>query len=91
LIVAGLSMNISNTSANTLLQATAPPRLLGQTVSLYMLALRGGVSIGSFVTGITVGLVGVREALLLNGGLAVIGQLIVLQQRRRRSSAKSKI
>jgi len=83
LIVAGLSMNVSNTSANTLLQAAAPPRLLGQTVSLYMLALRGGVSIGSFVTGITVGLVGVREALLLNGGLAVIGQLIVLQQRKR--------
>jgi MFS family permease len=88
LILAGLSMNISNTSANTLLQAAAPARLLGQTVSLYMLALRGGVSVGSFVTGITVGVVGVREALLLNGGLAVIAQLIVLQQRRRRSSGK---
>ena len=70
-------------SANTLLQAAAPPRLLGQTVSLYMLALRGGVSIGSFVTGITVGFLGVREALLLNGGLAVITQLIVLRKRGR--------
>ncbi len=83
LILAGLSMNISNTSANTLLQAAAPPRLLGQTVSLYMLALRGGVSIGSFVTGITVGFLGIREALLLNGGLAVIAQLIVLRKRKR--------
>jgi hypothetical protein len=81
-------MNVSNTSANTLLQAAAPPRLLGQTVSLYMLALRGGVSVGSFVTGITVGVVGVREALLLNGGLAVIGQLVLLQQRNPPPSAK---
>jgi MFS family permease len=88
LILAGLAMNVSNTSANTLLQAAAPQRLLGQTVSLYMLALRGGVSVGSFVTGITVGIVGVREALLINGGLAVVGQLIVLQQRKRPPSAK---
>jgi MFS family permease len=88
LILAGLSMNISNTSANTLLQAAAPPRLLGQTVSLYMLALRGGVSIGSFVTGITVGFLGVREALLLNGGLAVIAQLIVLRKRERPSRGR---
>ena len=81
-------MNVSNTSANTLLQAVAPPRLLGETVSLYMLALRGGVSVGSFVTGAMVGFIGVREALLLNGGLAVIGQLTVLLQRKRTSSGK---
>jgi MFS family permease len=87
LVLAGISMSVSNTSANTLLQAAAPPRLLGQTVSLYMLALRGGVSVGSLVTGITVGFIGIREALLLNGGLAVVGQLIVWQQRQRLSSS----
>ncbi|MGO8913286.1 MAG: MFS transporter [Bradyrhizobium sp.] len=91
LIFAGISMNVSNTSANALLQSAAPPRLLGQTVSLYMLALRGGVSVGSFVTGITVGSIGVREALFLNGSLAVIGQLIVLQKRRRSPSGKAAI
>jgi MFS family permease len=88
LVFAGLSMNISNTSANTLLQAAAPSRLLGETVSLYMLALRGGVSVGSFVTGISVGVIGVREALLLNGGLAVVGQLIVLLQGKRTAPGK---
>lgn len=91
LIFAGISMNVSNTSANALLQSAAPPRLLGQTVSLYMLALRGGVSIGSFITGITVGSIGIREALLLNGSLAVIGQLIALQKRRRTPSGKAAI
>jgi predicted MFS family arabinose efflux permease len=40
--LAGVAMTMSNTSANALLQSTATPRLLGQTVSLFMLATRGG-------------------------------------------------
>ena len=42
LVLAGAAMTVSNTAANSLLQATAEPGLLGQTVSLYMLAMRGG-------------------------------------------------
>ena len=45
LVLAGMAMSVSNISANTLLQATAPPYLRGQTVSLYMLAMRGGISV----------------------------------------------
>jgi dipeptide/tripeptide permease len=70
-------MTVSNTSANSLLQATANPRLLGQTVGLYMLAVRGGSSIGSLITGATVTLLGVRHALLLNGLAAIAVQTIV--------------
>ena len=77
LVLAGLSMSISNTSANALLQATSLPRLRGQTVSLYMLALRGGVSIGSLATGLSAHLLGVRHALFINGALAVVAQIIV--------------
>ena len=61
LALAGLSMTVSNTSANSLLQATALPRLRGQTASLYMLAMRGGVSVGSFLTGLSMSALGVRE------------------------------
>jgi MFS family permease len=75
--LAGLAMSISNTSANSFLQATAAPQLRGQTISLFMLAMRGGISVGSFVTGVSVGFLGVRYALLANGMLAVIGQVIV--------------
>jgi predicted MFS family arabinose efflux permease len=71
LVVAGATMTVGNTSANTLLQATAAPRLLGQTVSLYMLAMRGGISVGALLTGVSVGLLGVQRALLVNGLLAV--------------------
>jgi len=75
LVFAGASMTVSNTAANSLLQATAAPGLLGQTVSLYMLAVRGGISLGALLTGATVGLLGVQHALLLNGLLAVAAQL----------------
>lgn len=70
-------MSIANTSANSFLQSTAPARLRGETVSLFMLAMRGGVSVGSLMTGVSVGFLGVRYALLINGVLAVIGHVIV--------------
>jgi Transmembrane secretion effector len=77
LVLAGATMTVSNTAANTLLQSTASPRLLGQTVSLYMLALRGGMSLGALLTGAAVSLVGVQRALLLDGLLALVLQLLV--------------
>lgn len=77
LVVAGASMTISNTAANSLLQSTAKPRLLGQTVSLYMLALRGGISLGALVTGAAVSVLGVQHALLANGVIAVVVQAVL--------------
>jgi MFS family permease len=75
LVLAGASVTVSNTAANSLLQATASPQLLGRTVSLYMLAIRGGMSIGALLTGVTVTAFGVRNALLINGLLAVVLQI----------------
>jgi predicted MFS family arabinose efflux permease len=77
LILAGVSKNISNTSANSVLQTTAPRQLLGQTVALHMLAIRGGVSLGSLFTGMSVSLFGVRQALIINGILAIVAQLLL--------------
>ena len=70
LFLAGASMTISNTAANTLVQSTAVPHLLGRTVSLYMLAIRGGGALGALLTGVTVSRLGVQHALLLNGVVA---------------------
>src|ERR1017187_1169205 len=77
LALAGASMTVSNTAANSILQVTSGPRLLGQTVSLYMLAMRGGISIGALLTGAAVTFLGVRHALLLNGLAAVAIQVAV--------------
>jgi MFS family permease len=76
-VLAGLSMTASNASANTLLLGAAPARIRGQTVSLFMLAVRGGVSVGSLLTGVSISLLGVREAFLINGLLALTAQIAV--------------
>lgn len=77
LVLAGISMSITNTSTNTVLQTAASSHLRGQAVSLYMLAMRGGGALGSLVTGFSVSLLGVREALLINGALAVVVQALI--------------
>ena len=76
-LLGGLAMTTSNTSANTLIQSTAEPALRGQTVSIYMLAIRGGMALGSLATGITVSVLGVRTALVIDGCLAVVVQLVL--------------
>jgi hypothetical protein len=70
-------MNISNTAANSYLQSAAAPQLRGRTVSLFMLASRGGVSVGSLATGAMVHWLGAGHALLINGLLAVAAQLAI--------------
>ncbi|WP_034301633.1 MFS transporter [Herbaspirillum sp. RV1423] len=77
---AGLAMCVGNTSANSLLQAMAPARLRGQTVALFMLAMRGGVSLGSLITGVSISFLGVRDALLLNGVIALLAHLAIGRQ-----------
>jgi predicted MFS family arabinose efflux permease len=68
----GAALTISNTAANSLLQVTARPQQLGQTVSLYMLAMRGGMSVGALITGLAVESFGVQHALLANGVIAAV-------------------
>lgn len=77
LVIAGITMSVSNISANTLIQADIQPQLRGQAVSLYMLAMRGGLSIGSLLTGVSAGLVGIAHALLINGAIALAAQVLV--------------
>jgi MFS family permease len=81
LLLAGIAMTVSNTSSNSMLQVSAPARIRGQAVSLYMLAMRGGVSIGSLLTGVAVHLLGIRDALLINGILAVAVQILISRKR----------
>jgi len=74
LVLAGASMTISNTSANTFLQSTTGAQHLGRTVSVYMLAVRGGSSVGALLTGAEIAALGVQHALLVNGLLAIAVQ-----------------
>jgi MFS family permease len=78
--LAGAAMTASNASANALLQSVAPARIRGQTVSLFMLAMRGGVALGGLATGLLAGSLGVREALLLDA-LAALAAHAALRPR----------
>lgn len=73
-------MTLSNTSANTLLQSAASPSIRGQTVSLFMLAMRGGMALGGLLTGLCVGWLGIRIALCVNGALAVLVHVAIARQ-----------
>ena len=75
-------MSITNTSTNTIVQTAAISELRGQTVSLYMLAMRGSIALGSLATGLSVSLLGIREALLINGVLAVLVQALIARHWR---------
>jgi MFS family permease len=72
-----MSMSVCNTSANSLLQASASPQRRGLTVSLYMLVLRGGIALGGLLTGVSASLFGIRPALLINGALAVVAAIVI--------------
>ncbi len=80
MVMAGAMMTMSNTSANSLLQSNAPPGALGQTVSLFMLATRGGQPLGALLTGLSIEALGVRPALALNALLAVAVQLTIARR-----------
>jgi len=77
MILAGAAMAITSTSANTLLQLSSASRHIGQTVSLYLLAMRGGMSCGALLMGLSVSFLGIQHALLLNGCGAVIIQCVI--------------
>jgi predicted MFS family arabinose efflux permease len=77
LVLAGISMSVTNTSTNTIVQTAANAELRGQAVSLYMLAMRGSIALGSLATGLSVSLLGIREALLINGALAILVQALI--------------
>jgi predicted MFS family arabinose efflux permease len=82
MLLAGVTMSVTNTQANSLLQASAGTRR-GQAASLFMLAMRGGMSVGSLITGLTAEGFGVRTALVLNGCVAVLAHLLIGRAWRR--------
>ena len=74
LVFAGALLIFSNTAANANLQKSAHNQIRGRVISLFQLALHGGIAVGSLWTGITSSSVGVTNALLLNGCLTLLSQ-----------------
>ena len=75
--IAGALMTMTQTSVNSILQERVTDGIRGQTTSLYMIAMRGGLSLGSLATGVSVNYFGVRTALLANGLLALAAHAVL--------------
>jgi sugar phosphate permease len=80
LVGSGFLRTVANTSANTFLQSEANDQNRGQTASLFMLATRGGLSLGNLATGMFISLSSLHLAFLLNGLLAIGVQIFILRR-----------
>lgn len=86
LVASGFLLTVANTSANTYLQSQANEQNRGKTASLFMLAMRGGLSLGNFAAGMAISLTSIQVAFLANGILAILIQAFVFQRMFRRES-----
>jgi MFS family permease len=73
LVLLGAAGILFSTAANSLLQLTVPERLRGRVMSIYYLLFVGSTPVGAFLLGSTSSLFGVPLALLLCGGLCLLG------------------
>jgi predicted MFS family arabinose efflux permease len=68
---------------SSLVQLIAPDSMRGRVMSVYNVAFRGGMPIGSLISGELVGKSSVGTVLVVNGiGLAILGLYFLLVQRR---------
>jgi len=88
LVIAGVALTVSNVAANSYLQENATNQTRGRVASLFQLANHGGLSIGALVTGFTVTRFGISQALILNGGFAIILQVFNFHLSRRISKVQ---
>jgi len=80
LVGSGFLLTVANTSANTFLQSQANDQNRGQTASLFMLAMRGGLSLGNLATGMIISFSSVHLAFILNGFLAIGVQAFIFRR-----------
>ena len=75
LVISGAALTASNIAVNIFLQENILNTIRGRVVSLYQLALSGGISIGALLTGFVVTQLNISTALVINGILAIIFQV----------------
>jgi MFS family permease len=86
---AGLTTVASNTTASSHLQSSIPEHYRGRASSLWSLALRGGMSLGSVAAGAGVSLWGAPAVFAATGSAAIVVQLFRLQLLRNGDSRRS--
>jgi MFS family permease len=81
LLLAGASLMIVFSLFTSLVQLIAPNEMRGRVVSIYMVAFRGGMPLGSLATGLVIDRVGAPVAIGVNGVLLTVVALWFLLRR----------
>jgi predicted MFS family arabinose efflux permease len=69
LAVTGAALMIAFSLLTSLVQLIAPNEMRGRVMSIYMVAFRGGMPLGSLVTGLAIDRIGAPAAIAVNGVL----------------------
>ena len=72
LFLTGAALMIVFSTITSLVQLMAPNEMRGRVISIYMLAFRGGMPLGSLVSGYLATLVGAPMVIGINGVLLVV-------------------
>jgi MFS family permease len=72
LFIAGAAMMIVFSTVTSLVQLIAPNEMRGRVMSIYMLAFRGGMPLGSLVSGYLATFIGAPTVISINGVLLVV-------------------
>jgi MFS family permease len=82
LFCAGIAAMLVTALTTSLVQLIVPDHLRGRVVSIYMVAFRGGMPLGSLATGFASSFLSVPAVLAINGGLVSLAGLYFLLQNR---------
>ena len=72
LFLIGLSLMMVFSTVTSLVQLSAPNDMRGRVMSIYMLAFRGGMPLGSFVSGWVATYISAPMVLTINGVLLTV-------------------
>ena len=78
LFVAGVATIITTSLLTSLVQLVAPDQMRGRVMSIYMVAFRGGMPLGSLVSGAAVASLGLPVVLTINGALLAMAAVYFL-------------
>ena len=77
---AGMAVMMVTSMTTSLVQLIVPDHLRGRVVSIYMVAFRGGMPLGSLASGYAASLVGAPTVLAVNGALVSLAGLYFLSR-----------
>lgn len=81
LVVAGISTVVTTSFITSLVQLVAPDAMRGRVTSIYMVAFRGGMPLGSLISGALVVRIGLPATFTLNGVLLCLAAVWFLTRR----------